>query len=291
MFALLAAHPAVAGDVRALELAQNEPSEPPSEQPPAEKKPEEKSGESGANIPGVEVMFVKGRSGTAIETEVPSSITQFDASTIQAIGAQNISDLARVTPNVQIVQPGATQATFYVRGIGLQSFDANATGAVTIFQDDVGLDLPAIQTGQRSMCTTEIVRGPQGNSAHRNASGGAIEGHVDLRRQLRIADPTEHRALRSHGGRGAHQGLIQDYEGYPEAPDRARSAVLALRVPAARCGAVPTTAAAMRSRSRSDCRGRSPTRPTRDICGERGSAIWPANQVSRIPVGLPSEVD
>jgi outer membrane receptor protein involved in Fe transport len=156
----------------------------------------------------------------AIETEVPASITQFDASTIQAIGAQNISDLARVTPNVQIVQPGATQATFYVRGIGLQSFDANATGAVTIFQDDVALDLPAIQTGQLfDVQNVDIVRGPQGTGPFRNASGGAIAVSSNLPTgnygaQIR-ASLGEYRA---DGGKGAHHGVIQDYEGYLEAP-------------------------------------------------------------------------
>src|SRR5439155_8113635 len=97
--------------------------------------------------PGVEVIQVRGRSAEAIDVDVTASVTQFDASTIQALGAQNIADLSRVTPNVNIVQPGATQATFFVRGVGLSDFSSNAAGAVTIFQDGVALDAPAIQTG------------------------------------------------------------------------------------------------------------------------------------------------
>lgn len=52
---------------------------------------------------GVEVLTVKGRGMGAIETEVPSSITQFDAGTIQALGAQNIADLSRVTDRKSVV--------------------------------------------------------------------------------------------------------------------------------------------------------------------------------------------
>src|SRR6185503_15388103 len=124
---------------------------------------------------GGEVLTVKGRGMGAIETEVPSSITQFDAGTIQALGAQNVSGLSRVTPNVSIVQPGSTQATFFVRGIGLSDFSSNAAGAVTIFQDDVAINAPAIQTPSLfEIENVDIVRGPQGTGHFRNASAGAI---------------------------------------------------------------------------------------------------------------------
>ena len=38
---------------------------------------------------GVEVIHIKGKTVTAMETEVPASVTQFDPSTIRALGAQN----------------------------------------------------------------------------------------------------------------------------------------------------------------------------------------------------------
>ena len=48
------------------------------------------------------------------------------------------ADVPWLTPTNPIltIPAGATQATFFVRGIGLQSFDANVTGAVTIFIGD-----------------------------------------------------------------------------------------------------------------------------------------------------------
>ena len=265
---------------------------------------------------GVEVMHVTGKTVGNIETEVPSSITQFDASTIQALGAQNVADLARVTPNVNIVQPGATQATFYVRGIGLQSFDANATGAVTIFQDDVALDLPAIQTGQLfDISGVQILRGPQGVGPFRNASAGAINVQSNLPTgnfggQLKSSIGR----YDAKKGRGAHDALIQDYEGYVEAPivPDALSSRFAFRLrntdpyQTNGCGNAPPISARIdptpppppaNGRDASAPGGPRPSGSdlialaASDICGERGDTIWPVREISRIPVGMPEKVD
>ena len=123
----------------------------------------------------VEVIRVRGKTVTAMETEVPSSVTQFDPATIAALGAQNISDLARVTPNVEIRSAGATTATFFIRGVGLSDFNANAAGAVAIYQDDVAMNSPPLQLGQLfDLADVQVLRGPQGSGAGRNASAGAI---------------------------------------------------------------------------------------------------------------------
>jgi iron complex outermembrane receptor protein len=219
---------AAEADQASLEIAQTEDQPAPedeaapdqgAEQPAAPERPQ-KEPAAETSQEGVEVMHVKGRGIGAIETEVPSSITQFDASTIEALGAQNIADLSRVTPNVNIVQPGATQATFFIRGIGLSDFSSNAAGAVTIFQDDVAIDLPAIQTGQLyDVEGVDIVRGPQGTGAFRNASAGAI--------RVRGRRPTGNYAAqlrssigqrRTKGDKGARDSLTQDYEGAIEMP-------------------------------------------------------------------------
>jgi iron complex outermembrane receptor protein len=124
---------------------------------------------------GVEVIRVKGKTVTAMETEVPSSVTQFDPATIAALGAQNISDLAKVTPNVEIRSSGATTATFFIRGVGLSDFNANAAGAVAIYQDGVAMNSPALQLGQLfDLADVQVLRGPQGSGPGRNASAGAI---------------------------------------------------------------------------------------------------------------------
>jgi outer membrane receptor protein involved in Fe transport len=141
---------------------------------------EEGAGEPAAAVigppPGVEVIRIKGRAIAAIETDVPASVTQFDASEIEALGAQSIADLAKVTPNVEIKTVGATAPTFFIRGVGLSDFNANATSAVAIFQDDVALNAQAIQLSQLfDIENVEVLRGPQGSQSGRNASAGAIK--------------------------------------------------------------------------------------------------------------------
>jgi outer membrane receptor protein involved in Fe transport len=270
--------------------------------PPAA--PPERPEEAPQSQAGIEVLHVKGRGIGAIETEVPSSITQFDASTIEALGAQNIADLSRVTPNVNIVQPGGTQATFFIRGIGLSDFSSNAAGAVTIFQDDVAIDLPAIQTGQLfDVEGVDIVRGPQGTGPFRNASAGAI--------RVRGRRPTGNYTaqLRSSigwrdtdGDKGARKALTQDYEGaveMPVVPDLV-SARFAFRLRDSepwkknRCGyAIPLDQRHTRPPGTQTGLALFHSDPLIQQCGE-GESTGPSFSqgfISPIPVGLPKWVN
>jgi outer membrane receptor protein involved in Fe transport len=303
----LLALPALAAqgdDPRDVQLAQAQPDDTTAEEPSSEAPQQATPGGDESEPPtNVEVLRVRGRGAGAIETDVPSSVTQFDASTIEALGAQDISALSRVTPNVNIVQPGATQATFFVRGIGLQSFDANATGAVTIFQDDVALDLAAIQTGQLyDVEGVDVVRGPQGSGAFRNASAGAISV-----RSRRPTGSGYNAYLRSSigeydtkgGDKGARHAMIQDYEGALEMPlaDEGLSSRFAFRLRDAEpyrtngCGDAIPFEQRLPKPTLKQQNQQGITLDSRDICGERGLFSWPDDQISRIPVGLPRAVD
>lgn len=122
---------------------------------------------------GIEVITVKG--APAIATELPTSLTQFDTQELAALGAQNISELARVTPNLEIKSLTATTPTFFIRGVGLNDFSANAAGAVAIYNDDVPINSPALQVPLLfDIESVGVLRGPQGFDDNRNASAGAI---------------------------------------------------------------------------------------------------------------------
>jgi outer membrane receptor protein involved in Fe transport len=253
-------------------------------------------GSSSEPPPGVEIMRVRGRGISQIQTELPSSVTQFDAATIEALGAQDVSDLAKVTPNVNIVQPGATQASFFVRGIGLQDFSSNASGAVTIFQDGVALNAPAIQTGQLfDIRNVEVVRGPQGFGPFRNASAGAI--------RVESAMPTGNYGAQLRATLGRYESkrrkgvvedaLIQDYEGYLEAPivEDWLSSRFAFRFrdsdPYKKngCGNAPAFSDRIVNTVSPD------DDDAASVCGERGLDSFPVGSVSQIPTGLPDEID
>ena len=215
----------------ALPAAAQEPQQPQqtpdaqAEEPAADAE-EERLPPPGEELPlpdGVEVIYVQGETLQAIESEVTSSVTQFDAEALKAIGAQNIADLAKVTPNLEIKTAGATAPTFFIRGVGLSDFAANAAGAVAIYQDDVPRNAPAIQLGTIfDVENVVVLRGPQGAGSGRNASAGAIK--------MYSRKPTGELGayLQSTFGNFGYQ----DYEGAIETPivDEILSSRLAFRL-------------------------------------------------------------
>jgi Outer membrane receptor proteins, mostly Fe transport len=188
-----------AGADELVQLAQNEPAQ------------GEAGGDEGAQTStGVEEIVVKGaESAAATDFNVADSVTAFSAADLVALGAANIADLSAFTPNLEIVTAGATSATFFIRGVGLNDFGANATSSAPVYQDDVPMNSQALQLGTLfDMETVNILRGPQGTGLARNASAGAIK--------LYGRKPTGQYTgfLRGRGGNFSYQ----EYEGAVEAP-------------------------------------------------------------------------
>lgn len=124
---------------------------------------------------GVETMTVVGGDMAGVLLDSSVSVTGFSEADLVAIGATDVSDVSQYTPNLEIRTLGGTTPTFFIRGVGLNDFTANASGAVAVYQDDIALNLPAIQLGQLfDTQAVSVLRGPQGSGPGRNASGGAI---------------------------------------------------------------------------------------------------------------------
>ncbi|MCA9504072.1 MAG: TonB-dependent receptor [Spirochaetaceae bacterium] len=124
---------------------------------------------------GVEEMVVTGGDNTAALLRSSNAVTAFDADAIAKQNITDISDLDRFTPNLEIKTAGSTTPALFIRGVGLNSFDANAAGAVAVYQDDVALNLPGFQAGQLfDLEGIEVLKGPQGSGPGWNASAGAI---------------------------------------------------------------------------------------------------------------------
>ena len=93
------------GSILILPLAHAQASDPgPTAADPSGEFPSDEPGAAGPPE-GFEVINVKGREVTALESEVPTSVTQFSAEDIEALGAQNISDVSKVTPFPSWTQP------------------------------------------------------------------------------------------------------------------------------------------------------------------------------------------
>ncbi|MDJ0851106.1 MAG: TonB-dependent receptor [Myxococcota bacterium] len=150
---------------------QQEESTPQTGDPPAEPEPAEPP-DSGIE----EIVVLGAESESAADFQTGDSVVGFGAEDLAALGAQDIADIAGFTPNLEIVTSGSTTPTFFIRGVGLNDFNANSTGAVAIYQDDVAINAPALQLGTLfDVEAVNVLRGPQGTGLARNASAGAIK--------------------------------------------------------------------------------------------------------------------
>lgn len=241
----------------------------------------------GTDYSDIEEFVVTGSAGQGIDTEAAASQVAFDTQELTELGAADIADIAKVTPNLEITQAGATQANFFIRGVGLADYSANSAGAVAIYQDGVPLNSSALQlTGFYDLESVAVLRGPQGSGSGRNASAGAIV--------MNSNKPTgEYQAnmLTTFGtyvSDDAESAFIQQYEGGVEFPlvDEVLSTRLSFRVQDADpymkngCGNLPPYAV------RPPRRG---LNSTASLCGELVPQL-PANSVSPIEPGLPTLV-
>ena len=123
----------------------------------------------------IEEIQIQGQRGAITEVDSTDSSVMFGSEDLQAMGVDDISDLAKVTPNLEIRTAGATSANFFIRGVGLADFSANAPSAVAIYQDGVALNAPALQRAQIfDVGNVNVIRGPKGSGRGRNASAGVI---------------------------------------------------------------------------------------------------------------------
>jgi iron complex outermembrane recepter protein len=173
-------------------------------QPGAALAQEQESEETPSEFEGVEEMIVVGTAGAGSLLDEAMSATSFSASDLTGMGVAEISDLDRFTPGLEINTLSATTPTFFIRGVGLNDFAANAPGAIAVYRDRVPINAPAIQLGLLfDIENVDVLRGPQSWDADRNASGGAIKI-----RHRKPSGEVEARLQATHGNFG-----LLDYEG------------------------------------------------------------------------------
>ncbi|MFL2935360.1 MAG: TonB-dependent receptor [Myxococcota bacterium] len=125
---------------------------------------------------GVEEILVTSQAGGKNLQDVGVSVSAFDSDYLEALGAQNLTDIAQFTPNLDIRSVfAASNPTLFIRGVGLRDFNANSQSSVAVYNDSIYMNSPAGQLGQFfDLSGVEVLRGPQGALYGRNASAGAI---------------------------------------------------------------------------------------------------------------------
>ncbi len=236
---------------------------------------------------GIEEMVVLGSGSlTASDFATADSVIGFDTKDLEELGAQDISDLSAFTPNLEIVTSGATTPTFFIRGVGLNDFNSNSTGAVAIYQDGVAINAPAMQLGTLfDVEAVNVLRGPQGIGLNRNASAGAIK--------IYSKKPSGDAGgfLRADFGNFDYM----DYEGAVETPmvGDVMAARVAFRLSKRdgfmknRCAGAPPIGQRVGFPGPPADRGAAPW----SICGERRIFTAGVGTISDVPVGLEKYVN
>jgi iron complex outermembrane receptor protein len=123
----------------------------------------------------IEEIVIHGEQRTSLVKDETISTVGFDPEILSLEGIKDIRGLSNFTPSLEIKSAfAASNPTIYIRGVGLDDFNANAASAVAIYQDGVYMQSPAGQLFQfYDVERVEVLRGPQG-TLYRNASAGAI---------------------------------------------------------------------------------------------------------------------
>ncbi|WP_308375622.1 TonB-dependent receptor [Microbulbifer sp. RZ01] len=106
---------------------------------------------------------------------VPIAISAFTGNNIEKMGAQNLTDLGKSTPGVEMNNDTTLQPTYNIRGIQTSDFTVGSDPAVAVYVDGVytgrgaGAEIPLADIER-----VEVLKGPQGTLFGRNATGGAI---------------------------------------------------------------------------------------------------------------------
>jgi len=106
--------------------------------------------------------------------DVPISVTALSSNALETTGFDNLSDLSRLTPSLQLSNFGPI-AFVTLRGIGNENTTAGGDPSVALHYDGVYLGRP-VATLFTAFDTerVEVLRGPQGTLYGRNATGGSI---------------------------------------------------------------------------------------------------------------------
>src|SRR5690606_10157735 len=111
--------------------------------------------------------------------DTPIAITAVNAEMLEARGQTNIADVAAQAPNVSPrpqPQNGGSGLIAFIRGVGQVDFNYALDPGVGGYVDDVYI--PTLSSSLLELIDldrVEILRGPQGTLAGKNAIGGAIK--------------------------------------------------------------------------------------------------------------------
>jgi len=101
--------------------------------------------------------------------------TAFNATTLAQLGINSTTDLAKMTPALNVNYANPSVAQLNIRGVSQNDFADHLETPIAVYWDEgyIGSSM-AIATPTYDIQRVEVLRGPQGTLFGRNATGGLI---------------------------------------------------------------------------------------------------------------------
>jgi iron complex outermembrane receptor protein len=135
-------------------------------------------------IPGIalgqdalEEVIVTARKREETLQETPVAVSAFTGENLQELGLNNITDLTKVVPNVDMYSGNGTAGggNVFIRGIGARNTGVNFDSGVGIYVDGVYVSrADGAVLDNVDLQSVQVLRGPQGTLFGKNTTGGAI---------------------------------------------------------------------------------------------------------------------
>src|SRR3981081_660809 len=122
----------------------------------------------------VQEVVVTAQRRSELSRDVPISITSLSADVLEHSGAEQLGDIARLTPGLRFAAAGSFfQPT--IRGVGTAVTTSGGGPNVGIYTDGFFSSNPEVADFQLlKVQSIQVLKGPQGTLFGRNTTGGAI---------------------------------------------------------------------------------------------------------------------
>jgi len=108
--------------------------------------------------------------------DVGTSVTAFDANSVERLGLKDVTDIVGQVPGMQFNQYGATVTVYNLRGVSQNDFSDHQEAPIAVYSDDAYIaNTGALAGSLFDLQRVEVLRGPQGTLFGRNATGGLIQ--------------------------------------------------------------------------------------------------------------------
>ena len=125
----------------------------------------------------LEEVVVTARKREESLQETPVAVSAFTGESLEELGLNNIADLTRVVPNVDMYTGNGTTGAgnVFIRGVGARNTGVNFDSGVGIYVDGVYVSrADGAVLDNVDIQSIQVLRGPQGTLFGKNTTGGAI---------------------------------------------------------------------------------------------------------------------